>query len=90
MERDVAGRDNIFGEAFDKLSVAIQKEEGRSRIRIYPYSSLFSGTARFIALGGSLSATQRATLMVHLTDAREYFGTDKELKAALDHLDGLL
>ena len=90
MERDVAGRDNIFGEAFDKLSVAIQKEEGRSRIRIHPYSSLFSGTARFIALGGSLSATQRATLMVHLTDAREYFGTDKELKAALDHLDGLL
>ncbi len=90
MEGDMVNRDSIFSEAFDKLSEAIQKEEGRSRIRIHPYSSLFIGTDRFIALGGSLSTAQRATLMTHMKDAREYFGTDKSLKELLDRLDGLL
>lgn len=90
MERNPASRDSSFNEAFEKLSTAIHREEYRSRIRIHPYATLFSGVAHFLDLGGLLSPTQHAALKTHIADARNHFGTDAELQAAVTRLDRLL
>ncbi len=90
MEREPAGRVGIFSEAFDKLARAIAVEESRSRITVHPYSTLFSGAARFLELGETLDSTQQAELRQHATDARRYFGNDPILRVALNRLDTIL
>ncbi len=90
MERDAGGRAGIFAEAMNTLSMAIQKEEYKTRITIHPYSTLFAGTVRYVELGETLSMAQRTAIKKHAKDARDIFGRDSTLVATLNRLDGML
>jgi hypothetical protein len=87
MERNWGNRNSVFCEAFDILNSAIDLEGRRSRVRIHPYATLFSGTARYLESGGTLTHTQEQTLGAHVQDAHEFFYYDAGLQAALARLE---
>jgi hypothetical protein len=87
MEGDPGKKSAVFCEAFENLSAAIHMEGRRSRIRVHPYATLFSGTARYLESHGRLSADQQRILDAHMQDARDYFNADAALQAALNRLE---
>lgn len=90
MESDFTAGGPAFDEAFEKLSQAVRREAARSRISVHPYTTIFSGTVRYLELGGKLNATQRADLTMHIANARANFGSDTALQAAWNRLETLL
>jgi len=80
----------MFGEAFEKLSTAIESEAMRSRITVHPFSTLLAGSARYLELGGVLTLTQKATLSGYAAEARYRFPGDPLIEAVQRRLDSLM
>ena len=83
-------RSEIYAEAFRMLTAAIEKEAKRSRIRVHPFATLLSGTARYCELGGVLSSDQRSKMQAYASEARERFIGDSLMTNALRRLEWYL
>jgi len=75
-----ASLEAVYGEAFEKLSQAIDLEESWSRSAIQPFMSLFSGTVRFLERRGVLTASQRNKLEVLTRLAEDRLGRDPQVR----------
>lgn len=84
-ERDIA-----FGEAFEKLTIAIEHEVEHSRITVHPFSTLLTGASRYLELGGVLTPQQQNALSGYSNEARYRFAGDHMIAAAQRRLDGLM
>ena len=87
MEKNPGERQRAFDEAFDNLSSAISFEVRRSRITIHPYVTLFTGAARYVELGETLTPKQRGKLAGFITDANRHFTRDSQIQSALQRLN---
>jgi hypothetical protein len=90
MEQVQDERVATFGEAFEKLSKAIENEAIRSRISVHPFTTLLAGAARYLEIGGTLTLAQRATLLGYTAEARSRFPGDPQVEAAQRRLDSLM
>jgi tetratricopeptide (TPR) repeat protein len=79
-------RDRAYGEAFDYLTKAIEIEARRQRIRVHPFATLLSGTARYLELGGELSLEQGGRIDSYAEEAETRFANDPAIGAALRRL----
>ena len=70
---------DIFAEAFEKLSQAIELEIRWRRSSVQPFMSLFTGTLRFLERNGVLTNLQRDKIRAFLIDAEERLPRDTEL-----------
>jgi len=86
METAPTDRENAFDEAFEKLDAAIKSEANRSRITVHPFATLFAGTARYIELGGVLTADQHERVTHHMGEARIRFARDSRVAEAVGRL----
>jgi hypothetical protein len=87
MESGPSERASVFGEAFETLSDAIESAVKLSRISVHPFGTLLAGAARYLELGGELTAEQRAMLDGYRAEARFQFSGDPLIEAALRRLD---
>lgn len=87
---DPAERESAFGEAFDILCAAINFEGIHSRITVHPYTSLITGTARYLELGGVLTSDQRHKISGFQREARNLFADDVHINKALHKLENYL
>jgi hypothetical protein len=87
---DPAERESAFGEAFNTLSAAINFEGRRPRIAVHPYTSLFTGTARYLELGGILTSEQRSKLSGFKGEILTLFADDIHINKALQKLENYL
>lgn len=83
-------RDNMFAEAFEKLTAAIEREVVHSRITVHPFSTLLSGASRYLELGGTLTMRQQSALNDYSNEARYRFAGDQLIAAAQRRLDALM
>ena len=90
METDPDKLVSSYSEAFAKLSQAINIEHARSRIRIHPYVIILTGTAKYVEKGGKLTAEERKSIDSYSKEARLRFGSDLEIRSAVELLDSLL
>lgn len=90
IERGVLARDAGFKQAFDSLRSAIEAERGWARSTVHPFATLFTGAARFIDNGGTLSTRDRDTLAELLAEARSVFPHDRGLQSAAQRVENLL
>lgn len=90
MEVTTGDMEGIYGEAFERLSAAIESEARRLRITVHPFATLLSGTARYCELGGVLTAYQRERIDGYAGEAHTRFGGDVLIDAVLRRLDGAL
>jgi len=88
MELTSGDKEDAFREAFDKLTAAIDSEAKRSRITVHPFTVPFSGTARYLELGGQLTAEQHSKIAGYLTEARYRFSGEAVMATTLRRLDG--
>ncbi len=89
MEAHVDERQRAFGEAFENLSAAITSEKRALRITVLPYFSLFTGAARYLELGETLTPEQRKELLGFITDARNRLAKDRQIELALLRLNNV-
>lgn len=87
MESSGYERASVFNEAFDTLADAIESAVKLSRISVHPFASLLAGVARYIEIGGTLTAEQRSILDGYRVEARSNFSADPLIEAALRRLD---
>jgi len=90
MEADPAKFVSSYSEAFAKLTQAIGMEHGRSRVTVHPFVLLLDGTARYIELGGKLTAEKRKAIEIYTDEARSRFVGDSLFETKIQRLDGLL
>jgi hypothetical protein len=90
MEREPTAREATFEEAIATLAKAIRIEAGRSRVTVHPYFTLLSGAARFVELGGVLTASQRTQVLGHIANSRHVFPLDSQLSLVRDRLESML
>ncbi len=90
MEAEQRGKERLFGEAFDLLSDAIESEALHSRTTIHPFTTLFSGAARFLETGGTLTERQAGRLSTYTAEAAYNFRHDRQIDAIIRKLDGLI
>ena len=90
MEATPADRNSTFDQVFERLTDAIELEAERSRITVYPFATLFAGTARYIELGGALTAMQNSKITSYAIEARSRFPHYGLISDALDRLENLL
>ena len=82
--------EELFYEAFEKLTTAIEVEGYRSRITVHPFSCLLRGTVQYIELGGKLNQAQENKLNGHMGNAQYNFGNDPLIAQLLERLEDLL
>ncbi len=87
MELSPTERASVFDEAFETLSNAIESAVRLSRISVHPFSTLLTGVARYIEIGGTLTTEQRAILDGYRIEARSKFSGDPLVEGALRRLD---
>ena len=85
-----AERVSIFAEAFSVLSRAISIERGDARVTVRPFSTLLTGTSRFLENGGSLTLEQHDAIRSYADDARYRYGGDVGIEAAIKKLDSVM
>lgn len=78
MLQDHQNLQSYYDEAYDMLTLAIDKETTRARRSIHPFVSLFSGTEKFLSAGGKLGDKQRAELRVLAGTAEMRFSREVE------------
>ena len=83
-------RATAFGDAFSMLSQAISMEADNARITIHPFSTLLTGTSKFLEEGGSLTLKQHDAIRGYVADARYRYGEDVGIAAAIKQLDSLM
>jgi hypothetical protein len=66
-----ASMTEVYREAFDQLSQAIELEQRWSRSSVQPFVSLFAGTIRFLERKGALTSEQRDRLEVLAATAED-------------------
>jgi len=86
MDADSRGKVEYFGEAFDKLTEAIESEARNYRVSIHPYVTLFGGVIRYLECGGVLVDEKRSKLSIHLARSNQAFPRDSVLQAQIQHL----
>jgi hypothetical protein len=86
----VAEQAKIFSEAFSTLDRAITREAEKARVTVHPFSTLLTGTARYLERGGELTLEQHDTVARYLAETRHRFGGDVGLAATVGRLDALL
>ena len=85
-----AERAPIFLEAFTVLSRAITMERDNARVTVRPFSTLLTGTSKFLQNGGSLTLEQHDAIRSYLDDARHRYGGDLGIAAAIRKLDSVM
>ena len=83
-------RRDVFGEAFDVLRQAIDRERHNARVTIHPFATLLTGTARFLEDGGELALEQHDAIQGYAADARVRYGGDRGIADAVGRLDSLM
>ena len=83
-------RANVFAEAFSVLGRALAMEVENARVTIHPFSTLLTGTSRFLVERGSLTLEQYDAIRGYMADARYRYGEDKGVAAAVERLDRLM
>lgn len=86
MELPSSDLSRVYEEAKEKLVSAIEIESGRSRVAIQPYSTLLSGTSRYIQLGGILTGDQTDVIRHYMERAQDLFGGDPLIKTVVAKL----
>jgi hypothetical protein len=77
----------LFQEAIQLLDDAIRMESSWGFIDIHPYHILFSHSVRVaLKLTGKIPEALRTKLELHGTETERLFGSDPEIRAALDRL----
>lgn len=89
MEARVNERQRAFGEALENLSAAITSEKSASRVTIHPYVTLFTGVARYLELGETLTPEQTRELRKFVIDARIRFSRDRQIQLTLLKLNNI-
>jgi hypothetical protein len=90
MEVNFSKGSSAFDEAFGILGEAINIEGARSRVTVHPYTNLFSGSIRFIEMGGEPNSKQREMLLKHIANARYWFPNDPTVQVELVRLSEML
>lgn len=80
-------RDTAFHEAFDRLQSAIRSEADSARVTLHPFLTLFTGTSRYIDLGGTILTSELSPLRTYLLDAPTRFRGDPMIENARIRLD---
>ena len=88
--RSQSERATVFAEAFSVLSRAMAIEVNNARITIHPFSTLLTGTAKFLEAGGSLTLEQHDAVRRYMADARYRYGEDTGVGAAVKRLDRVM
>ncbi len=70
---------SLYDEAFEKLQNAIGLERAWLRSAVQPYASLFSGTIRYLELGGTLSSKQFDSLKANFASVRDRFSAKDDI-----------
>ena len=73
METDPTFRDAAFHEGFDRLQSAIRSEADSARVTLHPFLTLFTGTSRYIDLGGTILNSELSSLRTYLLEAPTRF-----------------
>ena len=82
--------ESTFAEAFNVLSQAISMERGNARVTVRPFSTLLTGTSRFLENGGNLTLEQHDAIRNYADDARYRYGGDVGIEGAIKKLDSLM
>ena len=85
-----AERSPVFVEAFTVLSRAISMERDNTRVTVRPFSTLLTGTSKFLQNGGSLTLEQHNAIRGYVDDARDRYGGDVGIAAAIRKLDSVM
>ena len=85
-----AERSPVFVEAFTVLSRAISMERDNARVTVRPFSTLLTGTSKFLQNGGNLTLEQHNAIRSYVDDARGRYGGDVGIDAAIRKLNSVM
>ena len=87
MEIEPNLRDAAFHEGFDRLQSAIRSEADSARVTLHPFLTLFTGTSRYIDLGGTILNSELSSIRAYLLEAPTRFRGDPMIENARMRLD---